>query len=100
MVSMVGREKKESVKIGDLFFCSQLLAELNFYSSAEQDPPFKNPRSTTGMCVCLCVATIIIAHKILSYMHAPIFFFFIVYLFFFKGYLFFTPYQPILIVIS
>ena len=45
--SIAGREKKESVKIGD-FFCSQLLAELNFHYSAEQNPPFKNPRSATG----------------------------------------------------
>ena len=29
------------------FFCSQLLAELNLHSSAEQKPPFENPRSTT-----------------------------------------------------
>ena len=30
------------------FFCSQLLAELNFHSSAEQNSPFKNPRSATA----------------------------------------------------
>jgi len=45
---MIGREKKESVKIGELFFCSPLLAELNFHCSAEQNPPFKNPRSAIG----------------------------------------------------
>jgi len=36
----VGREKKWIVKVGDFFFCSQLLTELNFHCSAEQKPPF------------------------------------------------------------
>ena len=31
------------------FFCSQLLAELNLHSSAEQKPPFKICRSTTDI---------------------------------------------------
>ena len=41
------RKKKGMVKVDDPFFCSQLLAELNLRSSAEQKPPFKNPRSAT-----------------------------------------------------
>ena len=52
---MVGREKKRECKNWKPFLiiiifetlCSQLLAELNFFSSAEQNPPFKNPRSAT-----------------------------------------------------
>jgi len=40
-------ERKKDCKVDDLVFCSQLLAEVNLHSSAEQKPPLKNPRSAT-----------------------------------------------------
>jgi len=42
------RKKKGIVKVDDLFFCSQLLAELNLHSSAEHKPPFEYPRAVTA----------------------------------------------------
>ena len=47
----VGGREIGIVKVDKLFsfLCSQSeLAELKFHSLAEQKPPFKNPRSTTG----------------------------------------------------
>ena len=52
---MGGKEKKRECKNWRPFFCSQLLAEFNFHSSAEQNPPFKNPRSATVPLVHLMV---------------------------------------------
>ena len=58
------RNKKGIVKFNDPFFiffclfCSQLLAELNLHSSAEQKPSFESWRSATVQISAICILCI------------------------------------------